>query len=76
MHWPAAVDSACVGVIEDYSRECLARIVDTSLSGRCVVRELTTIAERLGLLCMVVGDNGTELTSHAVLAWCQDTGVE
>ena len=21
-------------------------------------------------------DNGTELTSHAVLAWCQDTGVE
>ena len=25
---------------------------------------------------MVVSDNGTELTSHAVLAWCQDTGVE
>jgi putative transposase len=23
-----------------------------------------------------VSDNGTELTSHAVLAWCQDTGVE
>jgi len=21
-------------------------------------------------------DNGTKLTSHAVLAWCQDTGVE
>ena len=25
---------------------------------------------------MVVSDNGTELASHAVLAWCQDTGVE
>jgi transposase InsO family protein len=25
---------------------------------------------------MVVSDNGTELTSHGVLAWCQDTGVE
>ncbi len=25
---------------------------------------------------MVVSDNGTELTSHAVLAWCQDTGGE
>ena len=25
---------------------------------------------------MGVSDNGTELTSHAVLAWCQDTGVE
>jgi len=25
---------------------------------------------------MVISDNGTELTSHAVRAWCQDTGVE
>lgn len=25
---------------------------------------------------MVVSDNGTELTSHAVLEWCQDTGGE
>lgn len=25
---------------------------------------------------MVVSDNGTELTSHAVLGWCQDTGGE
>jgi len=60
----------------DYSRECLASIIDTSLPGRRVVRELTAIAERRGLPCMVVSDNGTELTSHAVLAWCQGTGVE
>ena len=65
-----------LNVIDDYSRECLACIVDTSLSGRRVVRELSAIVERRGLPCMVVSDNGTELTSHAVLAWCQDTGVE
>jgi putative transposase len=65
-----------LNVIDDYSRECVACIVDTSLSGRRVVRELDAIAERRGLPCMVVSDNGTELTSHAVLAWCQDTGVE
>jgi putative transposase len=65
-----------LNVIDDYSRECLACIVDTSLSGRRVVRELNAIAERRGLPCMVVSDNGTELTSHAVLAWCRDTGVE
>jgi putative transposase len=76
-------------IIDDYSRKCLACIVDTSLSGRRVVRELTAIAERSGLPCMVVSDTdrrglirginpkgSTELTSHAVLAWCQDTGVE
>lgn len=65
-----------LNVIDDYSRECLACIVDTSLSGRRVVRELSAIAERRGLPCLVVSDNGTELTSHAVLAWCHDTGVE
>ena len=65
-----------LNVIDDYSRECLGCIVDTSLSGRRVVRELSAIAARRGLPRMVVSDNGTELTSHAVLAWCQDTGVE
>lgn len=40
------------------------------------VRELTAIAERCGLPCVVGSDNGTEPTRHAVLAWCQDTGVE
>jgi putative transposase len=67
-----------VNVIDDYSRECVGCIVDTSLSGRRVVRELSAIAKRRGLPCMVVSDNpvlnevvgGTELTSHAVLAWC------
>jgi putative transposase len=65
-----------LNVIDDYSRECLACVVDTSLSGRRVVRELGAVAERRGLPCMVVSDNGTELISHAVLAWCQDTGAE
>ncbi|UAJ12703.1 DDE-type integrase/transposase/recombinase (plasmid) [Polymorphobacter megasporae] len=51
-------------VIDDYSREYLACIVDTSLSGRRVVRELSAIAERRGLPCTVVSDNGTELTSR------------
>ncbi len=73
-----------LNVIDDYSRECLACIVDTSLSGRRVVREFSTIVERRGLPCMVVSDNpalsefegGTEQTSHAVLAGCQNIGVE
>jgi putative transposase len=65
-----------LNVIDDYSRECLICIVDTSLSGRRVVRKLTATAGRRGPTCMVVSDNGTELTSHAVLAWRQDTGVE
>jgi len=48
-----------LNVFDDDSRECLACIVDTSLSGRRVARELSDIAERRGLPCTVVSDNGT-----------------
>lgn len=51
-------------VIDDFSRECLAAVVDNSLSGVRVARELDRIAELRGLPCMVVSDNGTELTSR------------
>jgi putative transposase len=62
-------------VVDDYTRECLALVADTSLSGRRVVRELDAIAVRRGYPRCVVSDNGTELTSSAVLAWSQDRGV-
>ena len=63
-------------IIDDFSRECLATVVDNSISGERVARELDAIAERRGHPCMVVSDNGTELTSNAMLAWQQDRAVE
>lgn len=63
-------------VIDDFSRECLATVVDNSISGVRVVRGLDRIAETRGLPCMVVSDNGTELTSNAILKWSQDRRVE
>jgi putative transposase len=58
------------------SRECLAAVVDTSLSGIRVGRELDRIAEMRGYPCMVVSDNGTELTSNAMLKWQEDRQVD
>jgi len=55
-------------VIDDFSRECLATVVDNSLSGERVARELDRIALSKGYPCLVVSDNGTELTSNALLA--------
>lgn len=65
-----------LAVVDDYSRECLALIADTSLSGLRVVRELDAIIRWRGRPTLMVSDNGTELTSMAVLRWCQETGVE
>lgn len=63
-------------IIDDFSRECLATVVDTSISGHRVARELERIAELRGYPCTVVSDNGTELTSNAILTWQQDRKVE
>lgn len=63
-------------VIDDFSRECLATVVDNSISGIRVARELDRISEIRGYPCMVVSDNGTELTSNAMLEWQEERGVE
>jgi putative transposase len=65
-----------LAVIDDYTRECLALIADTSLSGARLVRELDAVIAWRGRPATIVSDNGTELTSMAVLRWCQQTGVE
>ena len=62
-------------IVDDHTRECLALVIDTSLSGRRVVRELDRLIEYRGRPLMIVSDNGTELTSHAILRWQQERGV-
>ncbi len=65
-----------LAVVDDFTRECLALIVDTSLPSLRVVRELDAIVTVRGPPAMIVSDNGTELTSRAVLRWSQDKQVE
>jgi putative transposase len=65
-----------LAVVDDYTRECLALVADTSLSGRRVARELDGLIACRGRPHTIVSDNGTELTSMAILKWCQETDVE
>ena len=62
-------------VVDDCTRECLALVADTSLSGSRVVRELDRLMTERGKPRMVVSDNGTELTSNAILTWVDQSRV-
>lgn len=64
-----------LNVVDDATRECLAAIPDTSISGKRVARELDAIVARRGRPKLIVSDNGTELTSNAILAWTGATNV-
>lgn len=65
-----------LNVVDDVTRECLAAIPDTSISGRRVARELGRVMERRGKPGMIVSDNGTELTSNAILTFAAERDVE
>jgi putative transposase len=65
-----------LAVVDDFTREALTLLVDTSIGGARVVRELDALIARRGRPAMIVSDNGTELTSRAVLEWTNRTGVE
>jgi len=65
-----------LNIVDDVTRECLAAIADTSISGRRVARELTELIGRRGKPGMIVSDHGTEFTSNAILAWSNDHRVE
>jgi transposase InsO family protein len=65
-----------LNIVDDVTRECLAAIPDTSISGRRVSRELTALIEGRGTPRMIVSDNGTEFTSNAVLCWSKQHRIE
>ncbi|MFN6953112.1 MAG: IS3 family transposase, partial [Albidovulum sp.] len=65
-----------LNIVDDVTRECLAAIPDTSISGKRVARELTALIERRGKPRLIVSDNGTEFTSNAILGWSKEHQVE
>jgi len=54
-----------LAVVDEFTRECLDLVADTSLSG----------LQRVSRPVTMVSDNGTKLTSHAVLRWQEERGV-
>ncbi len=63
-------------VVDDYSRECPALAADTSFSCLRVAGKLDALIRLRGKPSTEMSYNGTELTSMAVLKWCQATGVD
>lgn len=58
-------------VVDDFTKECLTLVADTSLSGARVARELDHVIATRGQPATIVSDNGTEFTSCAILSWSQ-----
>ncbi len=65
-----------LNVIDEYTRECLAIVVDHSIDAETVVGTLTRLSiERGRPPAFVRFDNGPEFVSNAVADWCDDQQV-
>jgi putative transposase len=62
-------------IIDDYSRECTAIEVDTSLGGAVVVNVLERLAETRGLPEVITTDNGPEFTGRHLDEWASRRGI-
>lgn len=59
----------CLNIVDDFTKECLAIEVDTSLPGRRVASVLERLAESRGLPQSITVDNGPEFVSKALDEW-------
>lgn len=65
-----------LNIVDDYSRECVAAEVDTSIPGARVVRVLERLRERRGVPQVLVTDNGPEFAGQALDVWAYQRGVK
>jgi putative transposase len=69
LFWGRRLRILCI--VDDFTREALALVVDTSIGGQRLARELDGLIAQRGKPLTVVSDNGTEMTSRAILDWAQ-----
>ena len=62
-------------LVDDYTRECLAIEVDTSLGGLRVRRVLEAVLEKRGKPEVIVVDNGPEFRGRALAGWSEERRV-
>jgi putative transposase len=62
-------------VIDDFNRECLAVEIDTSITGKRLIRVFERLRSERGLPDVLRTDNGPEFLSGDFVAWAESAGM-
>lgn len=64
-----------LNIVDDFSRECVGQLVDTSISGRHLTGLLDEIAQQRSLSASIFYDNGLKLNSKSIFFWARERQV-
>jgi putative transposase len=65
----------CLTLVDDFTKECLATVVDTSINGLRVARELDQVIASRTLPASISVDNGPEFAGRALDEWAYRQGI-
>jgi len=65
----------CLGIVDEYTRECLALEADNRIDAKRVIEILETTVEQYGTPQNLRSDHGPEFVAKAVQAWLADNEV-
>lgn len=66
----------CLNIVDDFTRECLAIEVDSSLTGCRVVDVMKRLVDLRGLPLSITTDNGPEFAGKILDEWAYTLGVQ
>ncbi len=65
----------CLTLVDDFTRECLATVVDTSITGLRVARELERVIGGRTAPASISVDNGPEFAGRVLDEWAYRQGI-
>jgi len=65
-----------LAVNDDFYRENLSLMADTSISGARIARDMNGLVQVYGKPVIIASDSGTEFTSRALLRWANENDVQ
>lgn len=65
-----------LSIIDEYTRECVALVVDRTITSESVINTLAELFQTRGVPKCIRSDNGPEFISHAIRTWLERLGIE
>jgi putative transposase len=65
-----------LSIIDEYTRECVALVVDRTITSETVINTLAELFRTRGVPKCIRSDNGPEFISKAIRSWLKRLGIE